>query len=255
MHTKVKPVVSILILTYNRIDVSSKFIPKILDKIGPIPNEILIWDNGSEDGTFDWIYTFGQADNRITKVFGSDKNIGMEGTNYMAQEARGKYIIKVDDDITVPHDFAKRLVDAYETANEEKLLFLAWDMPWKGGTNAVGSTFATRSGLTLYKDTKGKTIQISQKEHVLINYNPDEWMVNGACRLSPRETFLEIGGHPKGIIYGVDRHVSRVAHQHGYWIGFFSSEDLIVHEGVSDKDGYRKMKDEELRRVGSPKHV
>ncbi len=249
------PKVSILVLTYNRVNLSSMYIPNFFTRAGDISVEMLIWDNGSEDGSYDWAHTFGQADCRVSKVVGHHKNIGMEAFNYLAEEAKGEYIIKVDDDIDVPLGYAERLVDAFEKVNEEKLLFLGWDMPWPRGPRSGGDTFATRSGMNLYKGSKGKTVKINNKDVVLIHYHPATWMINGVCRLSPRDKFLEIGGHPEGIIYGVDKHISARAAEHGYWIGYIQSQDLVYHRGANDSLAYRAMKDGELRRVNSPRDV
>jgi len=250
-----KPKVSILVLTYNRVDLSSRYIPLLLAHAGNVPLEMLIWDNGSDDGSYDWASAFGRADCRVSKVVGHARNIGMEAFNYLAKEAKGEYIIKVDDDIDVPLCYAERLVGAYEWVGEEQLLFLGWDMPWARGPKSGGDTFATRSGMNLYRGTRGKIVKVNDKDSVLIHYDASEFMINGVCRLSPRNRFLEIGGHPKGIIYGVDKHISARAAAHGYWIGYLSSQDLVYHRGADDKPEYRAMKDNELRRVNSPKDV
>jgi len=244
------PTVSILILTYNRLEISSKYIPRILDNIGNIPNEVLIWDNESHDGTYDWLSTYKRADPRITRVFGNEKNIGVEAINHLAEVGSGKFIIKLDDDIKVPKNFAIRMVEAFEKVAEDKLLFLSWDMNWEGG-----KTFATRSGMKLYKDPLGKIVGVNSKERVLINFDISKWLINGACRLSPRDKFLEIGGHPKGVIYGVDYLVSKQAAKNGYWGGYFNSPDLVIHKGVNEELPYRKFKDKELEKHGAPKHV
>lgn len=248
------PKVSIIILTFNRVNVSAQYIPQLVSKVGAIEHEILIWDNGSEDGSHAWAAKYARKHAHI-KVFKGETNLGMEAINNLASRASGEYILKVDDDIEVPASFASRIVAAYEKVNEEKLLFLGWDMPWTRTPRSGGDTFATRSGMKLYKEPQGKIVMVNPKERVLINYNPRMWMVNGACRLSPRETFLKVGGHPQGIIYGVDKHISRIAAQHGYWIGFFNSFDLLRHCGTKDTKAYRNMKNEELKKVGSPFHV
>ncbi|KKL10427.1 hypothetical protein LCGC14_2555940, partial [marine sediment metagenome] len=203
----------------------------------------------STDGTYDWLIEYKKADCRVTKIFGSNKNIGVEAINNLAEEAKGKYILKVDDDVFVPKNFAKRLICAYEEVNEEKLLFLGWDMAWQD------STFATRSGKKLYRGENGKTIVLSNKDKVLITYHPSKWMINGACRLCKRETFLEIGGHPKGVIYGVDHLISREAEKHGYWVGYLNSKDFVEHVGNTDTTEYRKMKDAQLVKFKCPRHV
>jgi len=243
------PVVSILVTTFNRVDLSSIYVPKLLNRAGNIPVELLIWDNGSYDGSFDWAYTFGTADCRVTEVIGHSKNIGVEATTHLAKRARGKYIIKVDDDIEVPSDYAVRLVNAYERVPNDRLLFISWDMPWTNGT------FAKRSGMSLYKPPNGDRFNLPNKERLLVSYRLNKWLINGACRFSPRDKFLEIGGHPKGIIYGVDEKVSKIAHEHGYYGGYLSTQDLITHRGCTDTPAYRQMKNNELARIGSPLHV
>lgn len=244
-----KPIVSILILTYNRIQLSEAYIPKILDNIGDINHEVLVWDNGSADGTYDWLCDYKLCDNRIVEVVGSETNIGMEAINNLASMAQGKYILKVDDDIEVPYSFAERLVQAYEHVDDPKLIFLGWDMCW--GQN----TFATRSGRKLYKEPQGKTIDIGNKEQVLIHFDAKRWMVNGVCRLSPKDKFLEIGGHPKGIIYGVDSAVSESAAKHGYYIGYLHAKELVKHCGFKDSHEYRRLKTRELKKANAPLHV
>ena len=121
-----KPKLSILMLTYNRLETSSACIQHVLNNVGEIDYEFLVWDNGSIDGTYDWLEEYGRADCRITKVFGSNKNLGMEAINELARAAKGKYLLKLDDDIIVPESFAERLINAYEKVNEPKLLFLGF---------------------------------------------------------------------------------------------------------------------------------
>ena len=188
-------------------------------------------------------------------MVGNETNIGMEAINHLAEMARGEYVLKVDDDIDVPMCFGERLVSAYEKVNEEKLMLLSWDMPWPKTPKSGGNTFATRSGKNVYAEPRGKVVPIGSKESVCITYFPKQWLINGVCRLSPRKKFLEMGGHPEGVIYGVDFQVSKRAEKHGYWGGYLTSPDLVLHYGVNDTPEYRAMKNSELRRVGSPLHV
>lgn len=241
--------VSVLILTFNRLQTTEKYVPQIIDRIGNIDAEVLIWDNGSNDGTYDWLESYRVADCRVTKTFGSEENYGMEAINFLAEKAKGEYIIKIDDDVFPPKNFAKRLVNAYEEINEEKLIFLGWDMAWNG------KTFATRSGLRLYKQPYGKTVNLSNGDKVYISFDNHPWLVNGICRLSRTQKFLEIGGHPKGVKYGVDYLITKKVKSKGYWIGFLSAQDLVQHMGSQDSAAYRALKDTQLCQHGAPLHV
>lgn len=235
--------VSVLILTYNRLSVSSERIPTIVDSIGNIKSEVLIWDNHSKDGSYDWVLNYGRADCRVYKVFGADQNYGVEAINFLAEAARGEYILKVDDDVTVPKNFAERMVAAYEHVNCERLLYLGWDMVWGK------STFATRSGEGIYRK-HGEIRKLPGGGRVLLLRCLDRFMVNGVCRLSKRDKFLELGGHPKGVIYGVDGLVCTAAHAKGYWGGFLTHPiDLVKHDGAQDSKEMRNLKDQQLREV------
>jgi len=248
MRLKIDMLVSILILTYNRFEISTKYIPELVSNLGDVECEVLIWDNFSNDGTFDWLQDYKKCDDRISNVFGSDKNIGMEAINYLAEAAKGDYIIKVDDDVEVPYNFPEKLITAYEVTNEPKLCMLSWDMPWRN------NTFALRSGRGMYRKPRGSRAHVPGGT-VYYTYHPDTWMVNGVCRLSPRKMFLEMGGHPKGIIYGVDYQVSKRAARKGLYTGFFHSHELVIHVGFSDTPKYRAMKNKCLKSAGAPLHV
>jgi GT2 family glycosyltransferase len=230
-------VLSILMLTYNRFELSSSCIPKIVENIGDIDVEILIWDNGSTDGTYDWLYNYARINPRITKVFSSEKNWGLEAINFLAKEAVGKYIIKVDDDVWIPYGFAAKLVKAYETLSEPKLAYLAYDIQWGG------KTYATRSGVGLFQKDAGRTVELPQGDKVLITYHPEKFTLASMCRLSLRKTFLELGGHPPGIVYGIDYPVSCTAARAGMYTGFLTGNKVLEHLGFRDKSAYRKMKD------------
>jgi len=234
---------SILILTYNRLSVTSSCIPAIINAAEGIDKEILVWDNGSVDGTFDWLLEYQKIDPRLTHVHSSDQNHGMEAINYMADRAKGDFILKIDDDIIPPPYFAKKMVDAFVLINEPKLAYLSYDMRWGK------STFATRSGMKMYSKSTGKVVRLPSGEKVFIHFHPDKWMANGACRLSKKSTFLKLGGHPAGVKYGVDFPVSKAAAKAGMWIGYLNSSRNVEHVSGSDAPLYRQFKNVELRKA------
>jgi len=240
--------VSVLILMYNRFSVSSARIPAIIDNIGNVKSEVLIWDNHSTDGSYDWALEYGRADCRVYKVFGADQNYGVEAINFLAEAARGEYILKVDDDASVPKNFAERMVAAYEYCSCDKLAYLGWDMIWGK------STFATRSGEGLYRK-HGEIRKLPGGGRVLLLRCLDRFMVNGVCRLSKRDRFLELGGHPKGVVYGVDGIVCATAHAKGYWGGYVTHPiDLVKHDGAQDSVEMRALKDRQLQRLKSARN-
>ena len=240
--------VSILILTHNRCKLSKEFIPKIIENIGETDTDVLIWDNGSTDGSFDWLCCYGLREPRVSFVCSSPKNYGLEAINFLAEQSKSKYIVKVDDDIEVPFGFVDDLIQAYEEVNDERLLHITYDMKWH-----TGKSFALRSGRKVFKRF-GEIRRVGNKHEILIIKKPSKFMVNGVCRLCEREKFLNIGGHPAGCLYGIDKKVSEIAEQNEYWCAFLNTGSLIEHKGVDSKE-YREFKDRELRRIGASLHV
>ena len=234
--------VSILILTCNRFNLSSQYIPQLLNNIGAVSSEILIWDNGSNDGTVDWLFNYSRIDQRITKFFTSEKNWGLEAVNFLAEEAVGKYIIKVDDDVRIPYSFSEKLINAYEVVSECKLAYLAYDIRW-GHT-----TYATRVGIGLYQKEAGRIVKLASGDQVLITYHPEKFTLASMCRLSLRKTFFDLGKHPAGMVYGVDKPVSDAAARAGMYTGFLTGNQIIEHMGADDKPEYRALKNQELHK-------
>lgn len=242
--------VTIGVCTFNRLPITAKYLPSIVERVGDIDAEIIIWDNFSNDGTFDWLWEWSKSIPQEIKIVGSTCNLGMEAFNRIAAMGEGQYFLKIDDDLEVPRNFAQRLVRAHKLIDDEKLLYLSWDLQWAGT-----ASFALRSGTQMYRDDRGYQAKIKGGTGLITNWG-HKWLVNGACRLSPRDKFLQCGGHPKGALYGIDFRVSKAAYKHGYRVGFWHVPgELIIHCEEPDAPGYRQFKDRELRKNKGPRHV
>jgi len=220
----VNDVISVLVLTYNRRNIVSMCLPYIAEHLEKSNSEILIWDNGSTDGTLDWIFQFAHSNtkNKIN-VFFSEKNYGVEAINFLVDKTVGEYIIKVDSDIIPPVQYDTRMLTAYIACAKENIAYLSWDIPW-GHTS-----FAKRSGMKLYKGDRGTIVSVTPNTRVLCNYAPSKWMVNGACRFSEKDVFTKLGSHPQGKRYEVDTYVSAQAEKAGYTCGFIDTHDKAQH--------------------------
>jgi GT2 family glycosyltransferase len=88
------PLVSIVMLNYNGLEYLKKTIPSILEL--DYPNyEFIIVDNGSTDGSIDYINSF-----KNIRLIANNNNLGYgKGKNIGAREASGKYILLLDNDI------------------------------------------------------------------------------------------------------------------------------------------------------------
>ena len=96
-HTFHKPVVSVLMSTFNRAHALPNAIESILEQTFT-DFEFIIIDDGSTDNTWNVIQSYAQKDPRI-KALRNEKNKGLiYSLNRGLDVARGKYVARMDDD-------------------------------------------------------------------------------------------------------------------------------------------------------------
>lgn len=104
------PEISVVIPTYNRLDVLPEVIAALADQRGAPDFEVLVVDDGSTDGTGEWLAEQGSARVgvfsqvgvfRQVRVFSQDNQGPATARNYGVREALGRRIAFLGDD-TVP---------------------------------------------------------------------------------------------------------------------------------------------------------
>ena len=98
-----KPLVSIIMPAYN----AEKWIAESIDSIlnQTYENiELLIWNDGSTDGTWRIILSYAQKHKNIVPFYPHKENVGItHALNVMISNSKGKYIARMDaDDIAMP---------------------------------------------------------------------------------------------------------------------------------------------------------
>lgn len=91
---------SIILISYNR----RKIVLNTLEKIANLPQdnyEVILIDNGSGDGTCDKV----KQEFPEVKLISLKDNLGIEAYNIGFEQARGQYIVVIDDD-SYPHQQA-----------------------------------------------------------------------------------------------------------------------------------------------------
>ena len=100
------PTVSVVMCTYNTEKYISEAIVSVLSQTYK-DFELIIWDDGSTDGTYDIVNSFN--DKRIRYYYHENTGLGM-ALKLACSKARGKYIARMDsDDVCLPERLAKEV--------------------------------------------------------------------------------------------------------------------------------------------------
>ena len=106
-----RTMISVVVLTYNRLPLVRRCVEDVLLRTSEKTREIIIWNNGSDDGTRE--YLDGLLDPRI-RVVHSPENIGMNAYARAFDLATQDYLVELDDDvIEAPASWDETLLDAF----------------------------------------------------------------------------------------------------------------------------------------------
>ena len=103
--------IAILVLTHNRVELLRKCVEDVLARTSGATTEIVIWNNGSTDGTREYLDSL--ADPRIRAVH-SERNVGFNGYARAAALTTAPFLVELDDDVvSAPEHWDAMLRDAY----------------------------------------------------------------------------------------------------------------------------------------------
>jgi len=177
-----RKLVSIIIVNWN----GKKHLSCCLHSLKRIryPNfEIIVVDNGSRDGSAEYI----KRNFSRVKIIQNKKNLGFaEGNNIGLEKARGEYVLFLNNDTKVTPDFLNELVDALEKDNkiamvQPKIIFM------DSNKLQVGGDFLTNSGF-LYHYGYGK-----DPSDPKYNQKMEIFSACGACMLARGDIIKRIG--------------------------------------------------------------
>lgn len=114
-HSRRDPgLVSIIMLTFNQRDLTRQCIES-LQHYTPLPHELIIVDNGSIDGTRDYLNDLAAGTKNVRVVF-NDYNAGFaKANNQGAKYATGEYILLLNNDVILTEGWLERLIACAES--------------------------------------------------------------------------------------------------------------------------------------------
>lgn len=104
--------ITIVVLTFNRLHLLRKCIEKVLLQTSDATQEIVIWNNASTDGTREYLDSL--AEPRI-RVVHHPTNIGQNAYARAFEHSSSPYLIELDDDIIdAPPEWDRILLEAFQ---------------------------------------------------------------------------------------------------------------------------------------------
>jgi len=137
------PFISVIIVTYNRKSEVKRALQSVLNQ-DYHPFEILVVDNGSEDGTGEMIHTqFPQ----VIYLF-SPINLGCpEGRNMGIRKARGEWLFFLDDDAWCGEDLLAKAVERIQQCDSKTMVVMPQIQEWIDGKWVL--RFTAREGVNI----------------------------------------------------------------------------------------------------------
>jgi len=169
--------IAIVLLTHNRLPLLQQCVENVVAKTSAETEELVIWDNGSSDGTTE--YLRGLNDERIRLVC-SETNVGMVAYGRAIAMTTAPYIVQLDDDvIDAPASWDAELRRAFEAI--PRMGWLAADLE----DNPDDRASCDRH----HKD--------HYVERVLGGVAVLEGPTGGWCTITSRKIYDEVGGLPR----------------------------------------------------------
>jgi GT2 family glycosyltransferase len=188
-----------------------------LGRVSPATTEIVIWDNGSTDGTAEYLESL--RDPRI-RIVHSRRNIGLPAYREAFARTSADYLVQLDDDvIEAPERWDEQMLDAF--VRIPKMGYLS--------ANLVDDPNDSASQYIEYLREERNAYKRVEVEGIAILEGP----TGGGCTMTSRELYERIGGFRQRndlVFWHEDAAYVRDVHRLGYRSAML--EDLRVwHAG------------------------
>ncbi len=168
--------IAVVVLTHNRLHLLRQCVENVLSRASSLTTEIVIWDNGSADGTAAYLETLG--DPRI-HVVRHARNIGQNAYAEAFRLTTAPYMLELDDDmIDAPPEWDRQLLEAYDRL--PGIGFLAANLVDNPHDQAARVMYHERPHLYSTVEENGVTLVRGP--------------VGGGCAITSRELHDRVGG-------------------------------------------------------------
>lgn len=205
---------SVIIVTYNHKKYMKACLTSVLTNS---PLEVIIVDNGSTDGTAEFI----EKEFPQVKLIKSPRNLGYGGGNNLGVKyAKGEYVVILNPDTKVEENWLEELLKPLE--NSERLITTPKILTYDGSKINTCGNIDHFTGLTFTRGLNESPGRFNRFEYLS--------GLSGACFAMRKEDYLELGGFDENFFsYMEDAEFSWRAHARGFRI-LYVPTSIVYHD-------------------------
>ncbi len=241
------PEVSILIPVFNKLEYTKKCLKAIRENTTDVAWEIIVVDNGSDDGSADYLKEQAAGDSRL-RVIHNKRNAGFSRANNQAlEQARGEYVLFLNNDTEPGAHWLEAMLAI--ARNDQTVGAVGAKLLFPDGT-------IQHAGVAIVDDRKNGDPLLAQhilagrpKDFPQANIMVEFQAVTAACMLMPAGLARELNGFDEGYYNGYeDVDLCFRIREKGYKVVYQPHAELIHHESKSGPERFKKVA-ENIRRL------
>lgn len=141
------PLTSIIMLTFNQLPLTKDTLDS-LEEHTSLPYELIIVDNGSEDGTVDFLKKYSGKKENVKCIYNPENLAFSKANNQGMRIARGEYILLLNNDVILTDGWLKKLLRCMESSEHTGAVGPCTNIA--SGPQKVNPGYSSLEGLSNY---------------------------------------------------------------------------------------------------------
>jgi GT2 family glycosyltransferase len=212
-------VIAVVVITHNRLHLLRQNVGSVLARTSSRTTEVVVWDNGSHDGTREYLAAW---DDPRVRVVTHSENIGQNAYARAFAMTRAPYLVELDDDVvSAPEGWDSVLLDAFRTL--PRMGYLA--------ANLADDPYDTAVRYIRYLREERGAYRRAVENGIAILEGP----TGGGCTMTSREVYDRVGGfreHPSLVYWREDADYARRVRKHGFRCAILEGLEVVHHGGT-----------------------
>ncbi|MFA6285810.1 MAG: glycosyltransferase [Opitutaceae bacterium] len=227
---------SVITATFNKLELSQDYLSSLEANPPDEPWEIIWVDDGSTDGTRDWLQNLPAPRHRV--IF-NNQNLGYAASNNRgAQIAQGEILVLLNNDLVLTPGWYKPMIASLTSIKHVGMVGNIQIQPKTGRIDHAGVIFDL-VGLPDHH-LKNRGLRAAKGAGHFFN------ATTAACCMIRRDVFLSVGGFDERYQNGcedLDLCLRLQAQGYRHWVDYHS----VVHHHVSSSPGRKTREQDNLR--------